>query len=84
MPNLVDEIREHLGHQWSNREFVQSEKVRDIMRRAADEIERLRVAFMILDASNLNGTGPFDAHRIVDAALCGGAIPGRVLAPVDR
>lgn len=40
--DLVDDIREHLGHQWSDRTFVQSEKVRGIMSRAADEIERLR------------------------------------------
>lgn len=41
MPDLVKEIREHIGHQWSNYEFVQSERVREIMTRAADEIERL-------------------------------------------
>jgi hypothetical protein len=35
---LVKEIREHLGHQWSDRTFVQSEKVRDIMRRAASAL----------------------------------------------
>lgn len=40
--NLVEEIREHLGHQWSDRSYVQSEKVREIMRRAANEIERLQ------------------------------------------
>lgn len=41
---IAEEIREHLGHQWSDRSFVQSEKVRDIMRRGADEIARLRAA----------------------------------------
>lgn len=37
---LAREIREHIGHQWSNYEFVQSEKVREIMTRAADALER--------------------------------------------
>lgn len=39
MTDLVKEIRARTGHQWSNYAYVQSEKVRDIMTRAADEIE---------------------------------------------
>lgn len=46
MADITEEIREHIGHQWSDRSFVQSEKVRDIMRRAADEIERLRAGLL--------------------------------------
>lgn len=60
MSEIVKEVRDHIGHQWSDHTFVQSEKVRDIMRRAADRIEFLEGLFDFNEPDTVVHVGPND------------------------
>lgn len=48
---LANEIRDHIGHQWSDRSYVQSEKVRDLMRRVADALDAKDARIAELEAA---------------------------------
>ncbi len=64
---LAKEIRDHSQHQWSNRDFVQSEKVRSMMNRAANRIDAQDA--LLARAADLLNARPYNDDMVLGAEI---------------